>query len=483
MKILFVSMEVVPFAKVGGLGDVAGSLPKAISHLGHDIRVILPLYRNIREKFNVKPAGGGIDIKVAGKIEKTSLFQTNLPGSKAIAYFVANKHYYDRDGIYGDNGGDYPDSLERYTHFSKAVIECIKSIDWKPDVVHCNDWQSALIVMYLKTVHKDDPFYKDTAVVYSTHNMGYQGIFEPDKLGVIGITKKEFAASPLNHEGKINFAKAAFTYADLISTVSEKFSEEIQTPEYGYGLDPVVKARSKDVIGILNGLDYELWDPKTDKHIAKDFSVNDLSGKAEDKKDLQKIKGLPVDEKPPLIGIVSRLVDQKGFDILAAAMPAIMKMNVQFVILGTGESKYHKMFSDFHEKYPKKLALDLKFDAALAQKIYAGSDMFLMPSNYEPCGLGQLISYSYGTIPVVRKTGGLADTVIDCSSGSKGCGFVFEKYSPQALTKKMKEAVDMFNKKKEWQELMRKVMGFRYTWDVSAEKYIELYNRAIKKIK
>ncbi|MFH1709988.1 MAG: glycogen synthase GlgA [bacterium] len=477
MKILIASPEVVPFAKTGGLADVAGALPKAIKALGHDVRVVLPKYRMVdSKKFGLSRGYEGIKVLVADRIELADVYEGLIPGTDVTVYFIANDKYFDRDGLYQDKGVDYPDNCERFTFYSRAVLEFLKITGWKPDIIHSNDWQSALIIMYLKTLYKNDPFYSNVATVYSIHNMGYQGTFPAEQLRITGLGWEYFNPGSVEFYGKIALTKAGFVYADAINTVSPQYSREIQTAEFGYGLEGLLRSRSKDVYGIVNGIDYELWDPSTDAHIFKKYSPGTISLKAENKSELQKKNGLPQADVP-LIGIISRLADQKGFDILAEDMENIMHQALQIVLLGTGEPKYHELFLEMKKKYPERIGVNLGFDASLAQLIYAGSDMFLMPSLYEPCGLGQLISYKYGTVPVVRKTGGLADTVVDGKTG-----FVFEEYTASALDDAIKRAIEAYNNKKKWKALVLRDMKLDYSWDASAKQYVDLYEKALDKV-
>jgi len=429
MKILFVSSEVVPFAKTGGLADVAAALPKAIKNLGHDIRIFMPRYKCV---------------------------DPNLK-SEVTVYFFESKYFANREELYCLDGRDNPDNYQAFLGFCKGAISLVKDMDWRPDVIHCNDWQSGPLIQMIHELRKTDPFFKRCAIVYSTHNMAYQG----------------------NYPGKEieNFAKTAFMNADVINSVSETYAKEIQTKEFGAGLEEVVSKRSQDVYGIVNGVDYELWNPAKDPSIAKRYSKPTLSLKVNNKTALQKQMGLPVKENIPLIGITSRLDVQKGFDILLEAMGEIMKLNCQLVILGTGDPKYHELLAKVKQDYPEHIGEKLGFDAKLAQEIYAGSDMFLMPSKYEPCGLGQLISFKYGTIPIARKTGGLADTVHDAKDG-----FVFEEYSATALLGAIKRALEAYKEKASWKKMQELVMDYDYSWDASAKKYISLYMKAIDKV-
>ena len=479
MRVLFVSSEVVPFAKTGGLADVAGALPKAIKEIGHDIRVYMPRYKKIdSEKWKLMLAAKGIEVEMGGAKEEVDILETKMPGSDLMVYFAENRHFAGRDELYVDRGRDYPDNCEAFLAFCRAAIPCLKRLDWIPDVIHCNDWQSAPLVLYLHELRRRQPTLKRTASVYSIHNMAYQGSFSEEKIPLLN----EIDRGNLVLQGKINFAKAGVLFSDVISTVSETYSREIQTEEFGYGLDPLMQKRSADVYGIVNGLDYGLWNPARDPRIVKRFSRMTLSLKVQNKDALQEEMGLPVKDVP-LIGMISRLDVQKGFDILAEAIEEIMHLNCQLVVLGTGDPKYHKLLEKMKKEYPEHIGIKLGFDADLAQRIYAGSDMFLMPSKYEPCGLGQLISFKYGTIPVVRKTGGLADTVHDFDPESgKGDGFVFEEYSASALLDAIKRAMSVYSNRSVWKDIQEKVMQYDYSWDASAKKYVSLYMKALDKV-
>ena len=484
MKVLIVSSEIVPFAKTGGLADVAGALSKALKEMGHDVRLLTPRYKKTdKKKFHLKELLSGIEVKMGGKTEKVDILESRIPGTKVPAYFVEHEGYFgSRDELYTVAGKDYEDNLERFSLFCLAAIEMMKKLDWQPDVIHCNDWQSALICAYLKVTLKKDQFFSRTATVYSIHNMGYQGTFPKEKLPLTGLGWDTFSTDGLEFYGNIALTKAGFVYADVINTVSETYAKEIQTPEFGHGLEGLMKHRNKDLYGIVNGIDYDLWDPATDKMITANYDTVSIGIKSDNKAALQKEQKLPEKNNVPMIGIISRLADQKGFDILAEAIEKIMHLRCQMVILGTGEPKYHDLFKKMREMYPEHIAINLGFDATLAQMIYAGSDMFLMPSRYEPCGLGQLISFKYGTIPIVRLTGGLADTVkeFDAKSG-KGDGFTFRDYSAEALISAIKKAIETFASQNTWRKLQVKVMRYDYSWGSSAKKYIDLYRTALVK--
>lgn len=462
MKIVICASEVVPFAKTGGLADVAGALPLALEKEGQEVIVILPRYKAIdAAKFNLKTSGDGI---LAGTL-----------GQGIKVYFIENAGFFNREGLYGDKQGDHPDNLERFSFYCRRSLELLKEINFKPDIIHCHDWQSSLIPVFLKTVYSQDPFYKKIRTVLTIHNIGYQGLFPREEFPKLGLDWSLFSMEGLEFYGKINILKGGMLFADIINTVSPTYAREIQTKEFGFGLDGVLNKRKDSVFGILNGLDYDIWDPQRDKFIARNFSITDLAGKARDKEDLQALCKLPLKKGVPLVGIVSRLAEQKGFDILAEGIDAICKMDIQMVILGTGDLKYHQVMQEMVAKYPKVISLNLKFDDPLAHKIYAGSDIFLMPSRYEPCGLGQLISLRYGTIPLVFKTGGLADTV------NADNGFVFSNYSKMALVKTIRRALAAFQDKKQWDALVQNALKCNFSWDASARKYLELYAKAKKK--
>ena len=459
MKIVMCASEVVPFAKTGGLADVAGALPLALEELGDDIIIVMPRYKAITEdKFKIKRLKEDISYSVTGKNIKV--------------YFIENDNYFNRDALYGDKTGDYSDNLDRFSYYSKRTLELLKELKFKPDIIHVHDWQASLIPVYLKTLYAKDAFYKNTRTVLTIHNIGYQGLFPKDEFSKLGLDWSLFNMECLEFYGKVNILKGGMVFSDIINTVSPTYSKEIQTKEFGFGLEGVLNKRRNSVFGILNGIDYSIWNPDTDKFIAKNFSAKQPEGKAKDKEDLQALCKLPLKNDVPLFGIVSRLAEQKGFDILAAGIDQICKMNVQLVILGTGDMKYHLILEDMVKKYPKVISLHLKFDDALAHKIYAGSDIFVMPSKYEPCGLGQLISLRYGTIPLVFKTGGLADTV------NKDNGFIFDDYSKDALIDTIKASIKAFNNKKKWDALVVGAMKCNFSWEGQAKKYTQLYAKA-----
>lgn len=459
MKIAICASEVVPFAKTGGLADVTGALPLELEALNQEVIIIMPRYKAIQEpKFNVRRLKPDVSYSVIGKNIKV--------------YFIEKDLYFNRDGLYGDKAGDYKDNLDRFSYYSRRALDLLNEINFKADIIHCHDWQSALIPAYLKTLYTDNPFYQNTRTILTIHNIGYQGLFSKEEFPRLGLDWKFFNMETLEFYGKVNLLKGGIVFSDIINTVSPTYGKEIQTKEFGYGLEGILAKRKNDVFGILNGLDYSIWNPKGDKFISKNYSLENIKDKNKSKADLQGICKLPVKTDLPLFGIVSRLAEQKGFDILADAIEKICKMNLQLVILGTGDLKYHVILEDIVKKYPKIISLHLKFDDSLAHKIYAGSDVFLMPSKYEPCGLGQLISMSYGTIPLVFKTGGLADTV------TENDGFLFDKYKKEDLLKTIDKAIKAFKDKKKWLRIMQRAMQNNFSWKESAKKYLALYEKA-----
>ncbi len=490
LKILIASPEVVPFAKTGGLADVCGALPKALAKLGHQVKVILPKYRTVDEKkFKLSEVKADVPlIPVGNKNVKIAVRSYNPPSPEAEYLFMVNDEYYDREELYKDRstGFDYEDNDERFILFARGTLEILKAMGWQPDIIHANDWQSALIGAYLKTLYAGDPFFKQTATVFSIHNLAYQGNFPKRIFDKIGVSKDLFyPTSPFEFWGNVNFMKAGISYADVINTVSETYAVEIQSSsEFGHGLEGVLRTRNADLYGIINGIDYDVWSPEEDKLISYNYSLDDLSGKRKNKELLLKLCNLPPSTRDvPLIGIISRLADQKGFDLLAQIANELLALDLQMVILGTGDERYHRLLKKMSVKYPKKISVNLRFDNPLAHLIEAGSDMFLMPSRYEPCGLNQLYSLKYGTVPIVRKTGGLADTIenYDPQTG-QGTGFVFKNYDASELLHTIKLALKVYEDKNAWTKLMRNGMKKDFSWEASAKKYVEMYQKAIQKM-
>jgi starch synthase len=489
LKICFVSSEVVPFAKTGGLADVAGALPIALKELEQDIRLMMANYKSInerkyvlREVIRLKEVHVELD-KETKIIDGKTAF---LPNSKVHVYFLHIPEYFDRKELYVDpeTGKDFEDNAERFAFFSKSTLETLKLLYWQPDIIHCNEWQTALIPYYLKTMYKDDEFFKNTKTVLTLHNLAYQGIFPLEKAKKIGVDEKYIQpGAEFEFHGQLNLLKGGILFSDVLNTVSEKYAEEITTdPEYGYGFEKILASRRDDLMGILNGVDYENWDPETDHLITQTYSASSLKDKVINKKTLCKLNNLKYQEDVPLIGIISRLADQKGFDLIEEVADELLRMDIQMVFLGTGDPKYHKLFETLAKKYPDKLAVNLRFDNKLAHLIEAGADMFLMPSRFEPCGLNQMYSLKYGTVPIVRETGGLADTVANFNAQSgEGTGFTFKKYDASEMLKTIKRAVKTYQDKSAWNSMQKAGMKKDYSWNQSAQKYLKLYEKALAK--
>jgi starch synthase len=468
----------VPFAKTGGLADVAGALPKALRNLGHDVRVCMPRYGRVDpERFNLTPALDSFPVPMDHTAEQVGLLAGGI-GQDIPVYMIDNERYFGREGIYG-----YPDDGERFVLYCRAALEMLKRLDWQPDVIHCHDWHTAIIPNWLHTIYRDDPFFANTASIYTIHNLQYQGIFGKRILEIAGIDEHGFIhhADMADLGNVVDLMARGILFADIVTTVSEKYSQEILLPEFGERLDPLLRDRREHVFGVLNGIDYEEYDPRTDRYIARNFDLSSLDARVDNKLDLQREAGLPQRTDVPVIGMVSRLVDQKGFDLLTEMYEGMMSaLDVQFVLLGTGDPHYHNVFSQYAQRYPDKTAIFLTFNASLAEKIYAGSDMYLMPSLFEPCGLGQMVAMHYGSIPIVRSTGGLADTVqnFDPLTG-EGTGFSFERYDAWNLFATIGRAVENYRYRSTWRTLQERGMTADFSWNASARRYVELYRRAL----
>jgi starch synthase len=487
IHVVFVTTEIVPFSKVGGLADVMGALPDALEQLGCVVSIVTPLYASIdRKAFGIQPEPdlGPLSAPVGGKRRRFKVHSARKPGTGVKVYFIENRHFYGRSGIYTnpDTGEGFKDEDERTVFLNRAVVETIQAAGEAPDVIHCNDFHAGLIPAYLRPEVSPRQGFDGTAIVYSIHNLAYQGIFERAFMTTAGFDARLFAPmSPFEYFGQVNAMKIGICYSDIVSTVSPTYAKEISTTEeYGLGLEGILRDRGDALVGILNGIDQDVWNPETDELIPHRFSVADLSGKALNKLALLEAYGLPAEPDAALVGIVSRLVDQKGFDILSEAFQSIAKANVRFVILGTGQQKYHERYTELAAIHPDKLGIKLEFNNRLAHLIEAGSDFFLMPSKYEPCGLNQMYSLRYGTIPIVRETGGLQDTVRQLSaSGGRGNGIVFRKYAAGPLTKAIGKAVRFYGNAAAMDDVRRRIMAEDHSWLRSAGEYRKLYERAI----
>jgi starch synthase len=485
LRVLFATPEAVPFAKTGGLADVAGALPKYLQSLGCDLKLVMPYYRMVKKTgVPIRRLGEEMEVTVGGETIQVDLYQGQLDQEIPI-YFIGREEFYDREYLYGTPKGDYFDNAERFIFFSKAALLLCRTLGFSPDIIHHHEWQTGLIPAYLKSIHREDPLFSHTGVVFTIHNIAYQGLFRKEKFWLTGLPQEMYNPEGIEFWERINLMKAGIVYTDVINTVSQKYSEEIQTPEFGYGLEGILSKRKEDLFGIINGVDYKEWDPSHDAHLTARYDLKDLSGKRACKKDLLKELRLPPSlEKVPLLGMISRLADQKGFDLLAEILEELFTLDVGFVLLGTGEQKYHDLFQQVARKYPQKAGIRIAYDDRLAHKIEAGADFFLMPSKYEPCGLNQIYSLKYGTIPIVRATGGLDDTIVnyDPITGT-GNGFKFSRYDAKEFLNQIKAAISFFSQPKHWKQLLQNAMTADFSWQRSAEAYLQLYRKALRKRK
>jgi len=475
MKILFAAAEAVPYAKTGGLADVLEGLPRALAALGHDVAVVLPLYRGIGTRHTVVPS---LTIPVGPRMHFPAIRESD-PLHGVRHFFVDAGEFFDRPAIYGEFGGAYLDNPERFTLLSRAVIEIAKQV-WKPDLIHCHDWHTALVPVLLRGEYGYDPAFTRVPVVLTVHNMAYQGRYWHDVMWRAGLPGHLFHPGALEYWGDVNFLKGGLVFSDYLTAVSRKYAEEIQTPSFGFGLDSVVRSRASRLVGILNGADYATWNPENDRWIAANYSAKDPANKAVCKQDLLREMRLPEENNGRMvIGIVSRFVDQKGFDLIAYVAREFLDEDVALVALGSGDHRYESFFRMVADARPDRVAVRIGFDNVLAHKIEAGADLFLMPSHYEPCGLSQMYSMRYGTIPLVRATGGLDDTVepFELDTGF-GTGFKFWDATSSALLDTVRWALHCYQNRKAWAKLMQNAMAQNFSWEAAARKYLEVYDRA-----
>ncbi|MBE2256031.1 MAG: glycogen synthase GlgA [Ignavibacteria bacterium] len=481
MKVAFACSECFPYVKTGGLGDVCGSLPKSLFDLGCEIKVFLPLYGGINtsnHKLSLSDELRDIPVMIGNSTHTFNVWTGKLPNSDVDVYLIDNPHYFHRELPYTNDR----DEDERFILFQQAMLITIQYLKWSPDIIHCNDWQTSLIPAYLKTTFAWDKLFESTKSVLSIHNIGYQGRFSPESIYNSNLPVEYFYPySPFELDNSFCFLKAGVVYSDIITTVSPTYSEEIQTEEFGAGLEGVLKSRSGDLYGILNGIDLDVWNPLTDHYIKTHYSIDNLEDKEENKKNLINRIEFKYNEDTPVFGIISRLTGQKGFDLLKPILHHLLENNdIQLIVLGSGETQYEELFRSAQYAFPDKLFFWSGYNTELSHLITAGSDIFLMPSHYEPCGLNQMYSLNYGTVPIVRKTGGLADTVKDYHEfDEKGNGFSFKDYLPDALEKTIHRALYMFKDKKIWKDIMIRGMKEDFSWKISAEKYLDLYNKLI----
>ncbi len=510
MKILMVASEAVPYAKTGGLADVAGTLPSEMARAGHDVLLLLPYYKTIAERFGqksgsvapsgvpkspafgvdletgaqsseegIRPAGVSIDVPLGDRKISADIYIDRRKGVRVA--FLRHDPYFWRDALYQTGEGDYPDNAERFFFFSRAAFEAAKALGFQPDILHCHDWHAALAIVYLKTLYRDDPFFSHTLSVFTIHNLGYQGLFWHYDWPMTGLPWELFQHKALEFYGKINCLKGGIIFSDLLTTVSKRYTKEIQTVEYGCGLEGVLGERAADLYGILNGIDVEEWNPQTDRFIAARYSAEDPSGKAKCKEALQKETGLERSDVP-LIANIGRLTVQKGVDLIVGGFERILSLGTQFLLLGSGDKAYEEKLLQFASLHPSRVHVRIAYDNAMAHRIEAGADIFLMPSRYEPCGLNQMMSLRYGTVPVVRATGGLDDTIRTFSAGRlTGNGFKFKPYEESAMLRSLADAVGVYRKEKLWRRLMQNGMGQDFSWERSAAAYLTLYRKGLAK--
>ncbi len=473
MKVLYAASEALPFIASGGLADVAGSLPQALRKRLIGCRVVMPLYDGIKQELKDSMKFiTNISVPVAWRRQYCGIFEARAGG--VIYYLLDNQYYFKRDALYG-----FYDDAERFAFFSRAILEILPHIDFKPDIIHCNDWQTALTPLYYSTMYANQPGYENIKTVLTIHNIQYQGVYGEELLdNVVGIDHAH--KSLIEYDGAVNLMKGGIECANAVTTVSPSYAKEILDPWYSHGLDTILRERSYKLRGILNGIDVENYNPETDKDVFKNYSVDNMRGKAVNKRELQKLLGLPEKSDTPVMGMVSRLVSHKGLDLCKAVLDELLSTtDIQLVVLGSGDYQYEEFFRGLAERYPDKVGLCLGFIPDLARKIYAGSDMFLMPSKSEPCGLSQMVALRYGSIPIVRETGGLRDSVRDSGDG-EGNGFVFSSYNAHDMLHAIRRAVEGYQDKKGWPILVKRAMESDNSWGKSANEYIRMYKEVLK---
>jgi len=470
MEILFVASEVAPYSKTGGLGDVAEALPRALAARGHAVTVVTPLYGSIDpEARGLRRLGASVEVRGEG----AGLWLA--PGKPAIHFLEHDRYFGHRRGLYGEAGADYGDNAQRFAFLARAALALPSALALSPRIVHLNDWQTALAAWMLRREYADDPRLTEARSVFTIHNLAYQGVFAKEMLVEIGLPWEVFSWEAMEFHDQLNFMKAGLTFADALTTVSPTYAKEILTAEHGYGLDPLLRHRRRDLHGILNGIDVAQWDPARDPHLPARYGPRNLEGKAACKAALQRELGLPVRAEVPLVGMVGRLVEQKGIDLVVAALGGILGMDLQLAVLGSGQAEYEGHFRRAAQERPDRVGVRIGFDEGLAHRIEAGADVFLMPSRYEPCGLNQMYSLRYGTVPVVRAVGGLEDTVEDFDGLRRGTGFKFRDYDPRALLTALRRAVEVRRDARAWRGIVERGMAMDFSWDASAARYEELF--------
>jgi len=488
LRILFLSSEAVPFIKTGGLADVAGALPRTLHQMGHDVRLVIPRYGDMDSRFRLLPLMPEIKVRWGDEYLTGSVLRCDFPGSRMPVYFIDEPSFSWRKGIYGNGKADFADNDRRFAFFCMAALWFIKGLDWQPDVIHSNDWTTGLAPALLKH-HVEiakDPFFQNIRSVFAIHNMAYQGNVDKFVLPQIGLPWEVFTQDGLEFYGKASYLKAGISYADAVVTVSPTYAREIQTEEMGAGMHGTLAHRAEDLHGILNGIDPTEWNPEADPALASCYTLKNLAAKGRCKADLQAFCGFPVDPSIPLIGMASRLVANKGFKLILDALDQLLELPAQYVILGTGEEEYEKAFAEAAEANPTRIHLRRAYDIPFSHRLIAGSDMFLMPSLFEPCGLTQLYSMRYGTVPIVRRTGGLADSVTAVSPATladgSAKGIVFDEATPEALVAAVRAALAVYtNQPGDWQKLIANGMTHDWSWAASAAEYVALYEKLAKR--
>jgi starch synthase len=483
LRILLMASEATPYAKTGGLADVAGALPRALAALGHDVRVLMPKYRGVEARAGaLSLAASGIRVPLGDRTVEGGLFEARAPGGVTV-YFLAHDHYYDRETLYGTADGDYWDNCERFIFFCRGGLEAVAALGaggWRPQVIHANDWQTGLVPVYLRTLYREHPRLGSVGTLFTVHNLAYQGVFWHYDMPMTGLGWDLFTPAGLEFYGRLNFLKGGLVFSDVLTTVSRTYAHEIRTAAFGAGLEGVLEERSGDLHGVVNGIDYEAWNPETDAAIAKRYGPGDLEAKAICRQALQEEMGL-APGPGPIIGMVTRLAGQKGLDLTLEALPGILAAPARLVLLGTGEPALEEAFTAAARAHPGRVAVRIGYQDDLARRIFAGADCFLMPSRYEPCGLSQLIALRYGTVPVVRRTGGLADTVHEVEPGRRaGTGFLFDAFAAEALVDAVRRASAAHEDPARWAAIVRNGMAEDFSWDASAREYATLYRKIIK---
>ncbi len=484
LRVLLLASEAAPFAKTGGLADVAGALPRALTALGHDVRLMLPRYRGAADHArDLKTVVPQVRVPLGERTAEGALIEGRGPSGLPV-YFLAHDHYYDRAGLYGTPDGDYWDNCERFVFLCRGALEAMDALaatghgGWFPHVIHANDWQTGLVPVYLRTLYRDHPRLGQVGTLFTIHNLAYQGLFWHYDMPLTGLGWDLFTPAGIEFYGKLSFLKGGLAFADLLTTVSQTYAREIRTPAFGTGLEGVLEERGEDLRGVVNGLDYEMWDPASDGALAKRYNPDDLSGKIECREALHRELGLEAGPGP-LIGLVTRLAEQKGLDLVLGALPALLAEGCRVALLGSGDAQLEEAFRAAAAAEPRRVAVRLGYDDALARRIYGGADAFLMPSRYEPCGLGQLIALRYGAVPIVRRTGGLADTVQEFD-GRSGTGFLFDGLTAEALVEAARRALAVFRSPAPWHALVRNGMTEDFSWDASAREYVTLYRKVLR---